>query len=66
MRSWFKWGLPLASVVLLGAAGGGVLLAENVYPRTLSQLPVVIFVRPLGLDLDNQRFTIWIKLISHE
>ncbi|MGW3470153.1 hypothetical protein ACWDKQ_17215 [Saccharopolyspora sp. NPDC000995] len=37
MRSWFKWGLPLASVVLLGAAGGGVLLAENVYPRTLSQ-----------------------------
>lgn len=31
MRSWLKWGLPLALVVLLGAAGGGVLLAQNVY-----------------------------------
>ncbi|MEV0705505.1 hypothetical protein AB0I53_47395 [Saccharopolyspora sp. NPDC050389] len=31
MRSWLKWGIPLAIVVLLGAAGGGVLLSQYVY-----------------------------------
>jgi hypothetical protein len=39
VRSWLKWGLPLAIVVLLGAGGGGVLLAQYVYrdPLTRSQ-----------------------------
>jgi hypothetical protein len=32
-----KWGLPLAVVVLLGAAGGGVLLAQYVYRDPLAQ-----------------------------
>ncbi|MDI2031667.1 hypothetical protein QFW96_23770 [Saccharopolyspora sp. TS4A08] len=40
MRSWLKWGIPLAVVVLLAAGGGGVLLAQNVYygerPRATS------------------------------
>lgn len=31
MRSWLKWGIPLAVVVLLAAGGGGVLLAQQVY-----------------------------------
>ncbi|MFI0463722.1 hypothetical protein ACH347_06545 [Saccharopolyspora sp. 5N102] len=34
MRSWLKWGIPLAIVVLLGAAGGGVLLSQYVYRDT--------------------------------
>ncbi|MBB5152904.1 hypothetical protein [Saccharopolyspora phatthalungensis] len=37
MRSWLKWGLPLAIVVLLGAAGGGMLLAQYVYRDPSSQ-----------------------------
>ncbi|MCI2421457.1 hypothetical protein MOQ72_28885 [Saccharopolyspora sp. K220] len=56
MRSWLKWGLPLALVVLLGAAGGGVLLAQYVYrdpqsqqqPSTLGQ-PAAAVTSPLGI-----------------
>ncbi|GAA4613832.1 hypothetical protein [Saccharopolyspora hordei] len=31
MRSWVKWGLPVSIVVLLAGAGGGVVLADQVY-----------------------------------
>ncbi|MER7011547.1 hypothetical protein ABT324_08990 [Saccharopolyspora sp. NPDC000359] len=31
MRSWVKWGLPVSVVALLAGAGGGVVLAEQVY-----------------------------------
>ncbi|WP_139274121.1 hypothetical protein [Saccharopolyspora flava] len=37
MRSWLKWGIPLAVVVLLAAGGGGVLLAQNVYDTERDQ-----------------------------
>ncbi|MGP4016474.1 hypothetical protein [Saccharopolyspora sp. 5N708] len=37
MRSWLKWGLPLAVVVLLCAAGGGVYLARYVYRDAQAQ-----------------------------
>ncbi|TWF91679.1 hypothetical protein [Saccharopolyspora dendranthemae] len=37
MRTWLKWGIPLAVVVLLAAGGGGVLLAQQVYDDQYGQ-----------------------------
>ncbi|MEB3367859.1 hypothetical protein [Saccharopolyspora mangrovi] len=46
MRSWLKWGIPLAVVVLLAAGVGGVVLARQVYDQESGERPLGVMAVP--------------------
>lgn len=41
------------------------LVQQSLDPPTLGWLPVVVFLRPLGLYFYNERFAIRVKLVGH-
>ena len=55
MRSWLKWGIPLAVIVLLAAGGGGVLLAQQVYYGERESRSPGIESAPSGVVVAQQK-----------